>query len=94
VVACVGRPTDLTHLCTVAGIGKILGLTIFLETGMIGRFASVGDDASYCRMVDSQRLSRGLIVPIDVSGEMVTPFPFWHKPCPEPLLRQASNFLG
>ncbi len=59
VVACVGRPTDLSHLCTVPGIGKILGLTIFLETGTIGRFTSVGDYASYCRMVDSQRLSNG-----------------------------------
>jgi len=30
-----------------------------LETGPISRFASVGDYASYCRMVDSVRLSNG-----------------------------------
>jgi transposase len=44
---------------TVPGIGDILGLTIMLETGDIGRFASVGDFASYCRCVGSERLSNG-----------------------------------
>jgi transposase len=46
-------------LQTVAGIGKILGLTVMLETGSLGRFGSVGDYASYCRCVPSQRLSNG-----------------------------------
>jgi transposase len=46
-------------LLTVSGIGEILGLTIMLETGEIGRFAKVSNDASYCRCVDSQRLSNG-----------------------------------
>lgn len=32
-------------------------MTIWLETGDIGRFAQVGDYASYCRCVDSRRLS-------------------------------------
>ena len=33
-------------LLTVSGVGTILGLTIMLETGDIGRFPSVGDFAS------------------------------------------------
>jgi transposase len=41
-------------LLTVDGIGDILGLTIMLETGDIGRFKEVGNYASYCRCVDSQ----------------------------------------
>ena len=41
------------------GIGIILGSTIVLESGDIARFGSVGDYASYCRMVDSKRLSNG-----------------------------------
>lgn len=41
-------------LLTVDGIGDILGLTIMLETGDIGRFKEVGHYASYCRCVDSQ----------------------------------------
>ena len=44
---------------SVPGIGKILGFTIVLETGAIERFASVGDYASYCRMVSSERFSNG-----------------------------------
>ena len=46
-------------LLTVSGIGEILGLTIMLETGEIGRFAKVGNYASYCRCVGSERLSNG-----------------------------------
>jgi transposase len=46
-------------LLTVSGIGQILGMTIMLETGEIGRFATVGDFASYCRCVSSQKLSNG-----------------------------------
>lgn len=52
------RP-DFQSLLTVSGIGKILALTIALETGDIGRFATVGDFASYCRCVGSVRLSNG-----------------------------------
>jgi len=47
------------HLVTICGIGKILGLTIMLETGSIERFAKVGDYASYCRVVSSQWTSNG-----------------------------------
>ncbi|MCP4876337.1 MAG: IS110 family transposase [Gammaproteobacteria bacterium] len=46
-------------LQTVTGIGKILGLTIMLETGTIARFAGPGNFASYCRCVDSKRTSNG-----------------------------------
>jgi transposase len=46
-------------LQTMPGVGKILGLTIALETVDPKRFASPGDDASYCRCVDSRRMSNG-----------------------------------
>jgi transposase len=46
-------------LCTVSGIGEILGLTIMLETGDIARFAKAGNYASYCRCVGSAHLSNG-----------------------------------
>jgi transposase len=41
------------------GIGKTLAATIMLETGTLERFGSVGQFSSYCRCVDSQRLSNG-----------------------------------
>jgi len=41
----------------VPGIGRILGLTIALETGDPKRFASAGNFASYCRCVKSLRQS-------------------------------------
>jgi transposase len=47
------------QLLTVSGIGDILALTIMLETGEIGRFATVGNFASYCRCVGSDKLSNG-----------------------------------
>ena len=46
-------------LQTMPGVGKILGLTITLETIDPRRFASPGDYASYCRCVDSRRMSNG-----------------------------------
>lgn len=46
-------------LQTMRGIGPVLGLLIALETGDIGRFAQVGDYASYCRCVNAPRLSHG-----------------------------------
>ena len=52
------RP-QFKFLKTVPGIGEILALTIMLETGDIGRFASVGNYASYCRCVGSQKISNG-----------------------------------
>ena len=45
---------DYRALQTVSGIGKVLALTIALETGDIGRFASPGNFASYARTVSSR----------------------------------------
>ncbi len=42
------------NLLTIPGIGKVLALTIMLETGPISRFPKVGDYASYCRKVGSK----------------------------------------
>lgn len=44
-------------LLTVPGIGKILALTIMLETGPITRFVKVGNYVSYCRKVSSKWIS-------------------------------------
>ena len=52
------RP-EFKPLLTVHGIGEILGVTIMLETGDIRRFDHVGNFASYCRCVQSQRFSNG-----------------------------------
>ena len=43
----------------VPGIGDILGLTIMLETGDIHRFDNAGRYASYCRAVNSRKISNG-----------------------------------
>ena len=50
------RP-EFKPLLSVSGIGEILGLTIMLESGDMGRFAKVGHYSSYCRCVKSERLS-------------------------------------
>ncbi|AMV70425.1 IS110-like element ISGsu4 family transposase [Desulfuromonas carbonis] len=47
------------YLLSLPGVGKILGLTIRLETGCIERFAKVGNYASYCRKVSSRWTSNG-----------------------------------
>jgi len=46
-------------LLTVPGIGKILALTIMLETGDIDRFPGVGNYVSYGRLVGSSHLTNG-----------------------------------
>jgi len=48
---------EFEKLKSIPGVGNIVAMTIMLETGGITRFASVGDFASYCRCVDSKRLS-------------------------------------
>ncbi|CAB3773858.1 transposase [Paraburkholderia humisilvae] len=50
--------TDYNLLISAPGIGQILATAIILEIATIGRFASVGDFASYARCVDSQRKHR------------------------------------
>jgi len=50
---------EFDMLTTIPGIGLILGLTIMLEVGDIGRFLKVGNYSSYCRCVSSRRTSNG-----------------------------------
>jgi transposase len=50
---------EFRRLQSVWGIGKILGLTIMYEVGDVHRFAKVGNFASYCRLVKSDRFSNG-----------------------------------
>jgi transposase len=50
---------EYRYLLTLHGVGKILSLTIMLETGPISRFPTVGDYVSYCRKVPSQWTSNG-----------------------------------
>lgn len=45
------------NLMTIPGVGKILALTIEMETGPVERFAKVGNYASYCRKVISRWVS-------------------------------------
>jgi transposase len=52
-----GKTAAYQRLQELPGIGKILGLTIALETGDAQRFADAGNFASYCRCVKSQRQS-------------------------------------
>jgi transposase len=47
------------YLETVPGIGKILALTITLETGPVDRFPKVGNYVSYCRKVPTEWTSNG-----------------------------------
>jgi transposase len=47
------------YLLTIPGVGKILSLTIMLETGPIRRFETVGDYVSYCRKAPSRWVSNG-----------------------------------
>ena len=47
------------NLLSVSGIGRVLALTIMLETGDIRRFDTVGDFASYARCVGSAHFSNG-----------------------------------
>lgn len=50
---------DFNCLLTTSGIGNILGMTIMLEVGDIKRFSKVGNYSSYCRCVNSKRMSNG-----------------------------------
>lgn len=59
VTAHVKLKPEFENLLTVPGIGKILALTIMLETGDISRFSGVGNYTSYCRCVEASRQSNG-----------------------------------
>lgn len=58
-LAAVRLEPEFEVLTTIRGVGPILALTIMLETGDIHRFPSVGDYASYCRLVKAEKLSNG-----------------------------------
>jgi len=57
ILAVTGKTSAYQRLQELPGIGKILGLTIALETGDVKRFAAAGNYASYCRCVKSVRQS-------------------------------------
>ncbi len=59
VLGCAREIPIYERLLTLPGIGKILGMTLTMEVGDIARFKTDGDFASYCRVVDSRRLSNG-----------------------------------
>jgi len=46
-------------LRSIPGVGPVLALTIMLETGDINRFAKSGKYTSYCRCVNSHKISNG-----------------------------------
>ena len=50
---------EFEMLLTMTGVGDILGMTIMMEVGDISRFEAVGNYSSYCRCVESKRLSNG-----------------------------------
>jgi len=50
---------EYRYLPSLFGVGKILSLTIMMETGPILRFPTVGDYASYCRKVPSRWTTNG-----------------------------------
>jgi len=49
--------SNFALLKSIPGIGQILAMTILLETGDIKRFESAGNYSSYCRCVESKRVS-------------------------------------
>jgi transposase len=52
-------PNAYGIITSTPGIGKILGMTILLETGPIERFNKVGNYSSYARCVPSTKISNG-----------------------------------
>jgi len=59
VLACAQELPCYEPLQTLPGVGRILGMTMTMEIGELGRFKSAGNFASYCRTVASKRLSNG-----------------------------------
>jgi len=48
---------EFKKLLTIPGIGKVIALTVAYEVGDFSRFENHGNYVSYCRCVDSQRIS-------------------------------------
>lgn len=59
VLQCARQLPCYDKLNTLPGVGRILAMTITMEVGEIGRFKTPNDFASYCRTVDSKRMSNG-----------------------------------
>jgi transposase len=59
VLASCKQDEHYAQLTSVPGIGKILGMTILLETGPIERFPEVGNYSSYARCVPTNKISNG-----------------------------------
>lgn len=57
VLSCARQLPGYEKLLGLPGVGRILGMTIRMEVGEISRFKTPGQFASYCRTVDSRRLS-------------------------------------
>lgn len=57
IVSQLQEDADFKLLKELPGIGVILAMTILLETGEISRFKDAGHYSSYCRCVESQRIS-------------------------------------
>ena len=57
VYSCARQLRGYEKLLSLPGVGHILGMTIRMEVGEISRFKTPGQFASYCRTVDSRRLS-------------------------------------
>lgn len=57
VLKCARELPCYERLNTLPGIGRILSMTITMEIGQMERFKAAGNFASYCRTVDSKRLS-------------------------------------
>jgi transposase len=57
ILAQVKLAAQFAPLLSITGVGRILALSIMLETGEIARFGRVGHFASYARCVDTRRIS-------------------------------------
>lgn len=80
---------ELIALRTVPGIGSVLGLTIWLESGEIARFDAVGQYTSYCRLVPhcAGQMARRKAPATASAATGTWPGPGWRQPTS----RSASN---
>lgn len=67
---------DFALLMTVPGIGRVLALTLLFEIDTIGRFPTVKDFVSYCRLVKGSVASAGKIKGLK-GGKMGNPYLRW-----------------
>jgi transposase len=67
---------DFALLMTVPGIGRVLALTILFEIDTIGRFPTVKDFVSYCRLVKGSVASAGKVKGL-CGGKMGNPYLRW-----------------